>query len=97
LHLPVTPFGAQMTDQQPARPDAHAAIAAETYRRSRGLWRVRGLPEDLAVTTAWPRPKQGFNLVGTVLGGEARAALGLPDGPITLDGLVSLWQVDATP
>ncbi|SEP59685.1 signal peptide peptidase A. Serine peptidase. MEROPS family S49 [Devosia sp. YR412] len=51
------------------------------------------LAEDIEVVTVYPEPEQGFNLLGTVLGGQARAALGLPDGPITLDGLVSLWQV----
>ena len=55
----------------------------------------RDVPVDLEVSTAWPEPDQGFDLIGTFLGGQARAALGLPDGPITLDGLVSLWQVGA--
>jgi len=50
---------------------------------------------DLDTYTVWPLPKQGFDLLGTLLGGQARAVLGLPDGPITLDGLVSLWQVGA--
>lgn len=50
---------------------------------------------DSEIVTAWPQPQQGFDLVGTFLNGQARAALGLPDGPITLDGLVSLWQVGA--
>ncbi|MDB5614756.1 MAG: sppA [Devosia sp.] len=53
----------------------------------------RDLEEDLDVVTVYPEPEQGFDLVGTFLGGKARAALGLPNGPITLDGLVSLWQV----
>jgi protease-4 len=52
-----------------------------------------GITPDLAVTTVWPQPEQGFDLIGTFLNGQARAALGLPQGPITLDGLVSLWQV----
>jgi protease-4 len=52
-----------------------------------------GLAADLPVGTVWPQPEQGFDLIGTFLNGQARAALGLPDGPITLDGLVSLWQV----
>ena len=51
------------------------------------------VPADIAVVTAWPEPEQGFDLLGTFLNGQARAALGLPAGPITLDGLVSLWQV----
>ena len=53
----------------------------------------RDVPADLDVKTVWPEPEQGFDLLGTVLGGQARSALGLPQGPITLDGLVSLWQV----
>ncbi len=53
----------------------------------------RDLPDDLAIRTVWPQPEQGFDLIGTFLNGQARAALGLPEGPITLDGLVSLWQV----
>ena len=53
----------------------------------------RDVPEDLDITTVWPEPDEGFDLIGTFLNGQARAALGLPDGPITLDGLVSLWQV----
>lgn len=55
----------------------------------------RELPQGLDVVTAWPEPEQGFDLVGTFLNGQARAVLGLPEGPITLDGLVSLWQVGA--
>ena len=55
------------------------------------------LADDIEIHTAWPEPETGFDLLGTVLGGQARAALGLPDGPITLDGLVSLWQVGARP
>jgi protease-4 len=53
----------------------------------------RDLPGDIDVVTVWPEPEQGFDLLGTLLNSQARAALGLPDGPITLDGLVSLWQV----
>ncbi|MGV8856759.1 MAG: signal peptide peptidase SppA [Devosia sp.] len=56
---------------------------------------TQDVPADLDVKTVWPRPKQGFDLIGTLLGGQARAVLGLPEGPITLDGLVSLWQVGA--
>ena len=55
----------------------------------------REIDADLDVKTVWPEPEQGFNLLGTILGGQARAVLGLPQGPITLDGLVSLWQVGA--
>jgi protease-4 len=53
----------------------------------------RDIAADLEVTTVWPEPEQGFDLLGTLLGGQARAVLGLPEGPIALDGLVSLWQV----
>ena len=57
-----------------------------------------GLAEDLPVTSAWPLPDEGFGWVGQVLGGSARAALGLPsEGPVMLDGLVSLWQVGTNP
>lgn len=52
----------------------------------------RDIAPDLPVQTAWPEPEGGFDLLGTVLGGQARAVLGLPQGPIMLDGLVSLWQ-----
>ena len=56
------------------------------------------LAADLPVVTAWPPPQQGFDLVGAVLGGQVRAALGLPaTGPVALDGLVALWQVDQAP
>ena len=54
----------------------------------------RALPADLPIRTVWPQPQQGFDLIGTFLNGQARAALGLPEGPITLDGVVSLWQVE---
>jgi protease-4 len=54
---------------------------------------THGVPADLDVRTVWPEPSQGFDVLGTFLNTQARAALGLPDGPITLDGLVSLWQV----
>ena len=53
----------------------------------------RDVPENLDINTVWPEPDEGLDLIGTFLNGQARAALGLPDGPITLDGLVSLWQV----
>lgn len=52
-----------------------------------------GIEAELDIATAWPEPDTGFSLLGTILGGQARAALGLPEGPIPLDGLVSLWQV----
>lgn len=54
---------------------------------------ARDVPADLDIWTVWPLPEEGFSLLGTILGGQARSMLGLPEGPITLDGLVSLWQV----
>lgn len=53
----------------------------------------RDVAADLDIRTVWPEPEGGLDLLGTFLNGQARAALGLPEGPITLDGLVSLWQV----
>ena len=70
------------------------AIGGE-YEAMEWLRAEHDLPDTLEIHTVWPEPEQGFDLLGTVLGGQARAALGLPDGPITLDGLVSLWQVGA--
>jgi len=54
----------------------------------------RDIPADLKVLTVWPHPEQGFGWLANFANGQARSALGLPAaGPITLDGLVSLWQV----
>ena len=54
----------------------------------------RDIAADLKVVTAWPQPEQGFGWLANFANGQARSALGLPaSGPITLDGLVSLWQV----
>lgn len=53
----------------------------------------KGVTKDLDVHTAWPRPETGFDLVGTILGGQAKSLLGLGQGAMPLDGLVSLWQV----
>ena len=48
---------------------------------------------DLAVVTRFPTPDKGWG-IGKWLGSEARSAVGLnPEGPLALDGLVSLWQV----
>lgn len=53
---------------------------------------------DLDVVDVWPLPDDNFSLIGQLLGGSARAALGLPsEGPVMLDGLVSLWQVEQHP
>lgn len=55
----------------------------------------KGVAADLPVVTHYPLPDPGFDWVGQFLGGQARAALGLPkSGPIVLDGLVSLWQFE---
>ncbi len=49
---------------------------------------------DLPVVTWYPVAQQGLMDWGKYLGGQARSALGLPaQGPVLLDGLVSLWQV----
>lgn len=54
------------------------------------------VPVDLDVVTAWPVSSGDFDWLASFLGGKARAALGLPaDGPIPLDGMMSLWQVGA--
>jgi protease-4 len=53
----------------------------------------KGVEKDLPVVDYWPRPDNGWLGAGKWLGQAARSALGLsPDGPIALDGLVSLWQ-----
>ncbi len=50
---------------------------------------------DLPVVNRFPLPNQGWGGIGKLIGSQAKAALGLnPDGPMALDGLVSLWQVD---
>ena len=56
----------------------------------------RNVAADLEIHTAWPLEQGQFDWIGAFLGGQARSALGLPaQGPITLDGMVSLWQVGA--
>ncbi len=58
------------------------------------LEKQKGIKTDLPVTPAYPTGQPGWMGLGKWIGGEARSALGLPaDSPITLDGLVSLWQV----
>jgi protease-4 len=50
---------------------------------------------DLPVVEVWPLPEAPWSGIGRWIGGEARSAIGLDrDGPIVLDGLVSLWQVE---
>jgi protease-4 len=54
----------------------------------------KSLKADLPVVTWYPTAQPGFMDWGKWLGGQARSALGLPSqGPVVLDGLVSLWQV----
>jgi protease IV len=56
----------------------------------------KSVKADLPVLTWYPNRQPGFLDWGKWLGGQARAALGLPSqGPVLLDGLVSLWQVAA--
>lgn len=57
------------------------------------LEKNKGLKADLPVVTWYPNAEPDWRNVARWAGGEARSALGLPDGPIVLDGLVSLWQV----
>ena len=54
----------------------------------------KSIKADLPVITWYPKPQPPYANWGKWLGGQARAALGLPEtGPVVLDGLVSLWQV----
>lgn len=53
----------------------------------------REVKADLPVVDYFPLPEQGWFTPSKWLGQAARATLGLPaEGPIALDGLVSLWQ-----
>lgn len=54
----------------------------------------RQVAADLPVVTSYPPPREGLFALPEWLNGAARSALGLPPrGPISLDGLISLWQV----
>ncbi len=56
----------------------------------------KSIAADLPVVTWYPNEQPGYMNWLRYLGGQARAALGLPsEGPVLLDGLVSLWQVAA--
>jgi protease-4 len=58
------------------------------------LEKNKGIKTDLPVVTWYPTAQPGWSNIGRWIGGEARSALGLPaQGPVALDGLVSLWQV----
>ena len=67
--------------------------------RIRGAWAIawleanRDVPAGLSVVTYYPLPEPGFASIWDVILGSALNAVGLqPQGPILLDGLVSLWQ-----
>jgi protease-4 len=67
-------------------------IGAETEAIA-WLEKNKGIKADLPVNTWYPTEKPGLPGIAKWFAGEARAALGLPvEGPIALDGLVSLWQ-----
>jgi protease IV len=54
----------------------------------------KSIKADLPVLTWYPTAQPAWMDWGKYLGGQARSALGLPgEGPVLLDGLVSLWQV----
>jgi protease IV len=58
------------------------------------LEKNKGIKADLPIVTWYPIANADWTNFGKWIGGEARAALGLPsEGPVALDGLVSLWQV----
>jgi protease IV len=58
------------------------------------LEKTKGIKAGLPVVTYYPTGGNNWTNIGRWIGGEARAALGLPGiGSVALDGLVSLWQV----
>jgi protease-4 len=56
------------------------------------LEKDKGIKADLPIHSFYPIERPDFANLGKWIGGEARAALGLPPEPVVLDGLVSLWQ-----
>jgi protease-4 len=56
------------------------------------LEKDKGIKADLPIHSFYPVERPDFANLGKWIGGEARAALGLPPEPVVLDGLVSLWQ-----
>jgi protease-4 len=67
-------------------------IGAETEAIA-WLEKNKGIKADLPVNTWYPTDEPGLPGIAKWFAGEARSMLGLPaEGPIALDGLVSLWQ-----
>lgn len=53
----------------------------------------KGIESDLPVVTQFPPPLSDFDKLTRFIGSRARMAIGLSaNGPLALDGLVSLWQ-----
>lgn len=78
-------IASRLVDEVGGETEAIAWLAAE-----------HAIEADLPVLTWYPTAEPAWMSLGKWLGGEARTALGLPaDGPLLLDGLVSLWQVGA--
>lgn len=76
-------LGAKLIDAIGGEDDAIAWLVAN-----------KQVPANLPVIKRYPLPDSGFPNIGRWITGEARSALGLaPEGPLALDGLVSLWQV----
>ncbi len=87
--------GRIMTGQQGIRNKLVDEIGGEAEAIA---WLVanKSIAADLPVHTWYPSAQPDWMDWGKWLGGQARAALGLPaGGPVLLDGLVSLWQVAA--
>ncbi len=60
------------------------------------LEEARGLGPDLPVVSYFPKEESGLGSLFGTFQGQLRSTLGLPsEGPIVLDGLISLWQVEA--
>ncbi|WP_338721589.1 signal peptide peptidase SppA [Devosia sp. XK-2] len=56
-----------------------------------------GVDPDLPIVTVWPVEQGELAWLADLLGSSARSFLGMPaEGPVMLDGLVSLWQVERT-
>lgn len=84
--------GRIMTGRQALDAKLIDAIGGEEEAKA-WLASAKKLSADLPVVTRYPTSGRGFGGLGQWLGSEARAAVGLPaEGPVALDGLVSLWQ-----